>query len=232
METHEIDKEITLSNDIAAFMTRVYSWMTLGLLLTAVVALLAASSEAFVTALLGNQLYFWGLMLGTFGIVMWLSAAAMKMSPEKAAFLFLVYAALNGLMFSVLFFAFTSASIALTFFITAGTFGAMSVYGMVTKQDLSRLGNIALMGLIGIIIASLANLFMKSDTMHWIISYLGVAIFVVLTAYDTQKLKRVAMEVGSQGDMAFKASIMGALTLYLDFINLFLFLLRLFGRRD
>ncbi len=161
--------------------------------------------------------------------------AIQRMSALTATLVFLGYAVLNGVLFSSIFLAYTETSIALTFFITAGTFAAMSIYGYVTNADLSRIGNIAMMALIGVIIASLVNMFMQNETLYWIISYVGVAIFVALIAYDTQKLKNMAIQ-GFDGEggvvLEKKASIMGALTLYLDFINLFLFLLRLFGRRD
>ena len=146
--------------------------------------------------------------------------------------IFLAYSALNGLTLASVFLLYTSGSIALTFFITAGTFAIMSIYGYTTKTDLSRIGNIALMALVGIILASIVNFFMKSEALYWIISYIGVAVFVALVAYDTQKIKDLSREIDTESAEGKKASILGALTLYLDFINLFLFLLRLFGRRD
>ena len=155
-----------------------------------------------------------------------------KMSASTATLVFLGYSLLNGLIFSSIFLTYTGGSIALTFFITAGTFGVMSAYGYFTKSDLTSIGNIAIMLLIGVIIASLVNMFMKSEMLYWIISYAGVAIFVALTAYDTQKIKEMNI-IGNEGTAEDrKEAIVGALTLYLDFINLFLFLLRLFGRRD
>jgi hypothetical protein len=153
------------------------------------------------------------------------------MSPVTAMVVFLSYSALNGLMLSSVFMMYTSASIALTFFITAGTFGIMSIYGYTTKADLTRIGNIAFMALIGIILASVVNMFLGNETLYWIISYAGVAIFVALVAYDTQKIKDMSINGFDGQAMERKASIIGALTLYLDFINLFLFLLRLFGSR-
>ena len=153
------------------------------------------------------------------------------MSLTTAAAVFLLYSVMNGLLFSSIFIVYTGESIALTFFITAGTFAAMSIYGYTTKADLSKIGSIAIMALIGILIASLVNYFLESETLYWIISYVGVAVFVALVAYDTQKLKDMAI-YGFDGETAArKMSIFGALTLYLDFINLFLFLLRLFGSR-
>jgi uncharacterized protein len=219
----------------ASFMTKVYGWMTLALGLTGLTALYTASSPELITAIFGSRFGFLALVIGTFLLVGWLVVAIRKMSPITATLVFLGYSVLNGVLFSSIFLMYTSASIALTFFITAGTFAAMSIYGYVTKSDLSRIGNIAIMALIGVIIASLVNMFMQSETLYWIISYAGVAIFVALVAYDTQKIKNIAIngfdeEGGAVAEK--KASVMGALTLYLDFINLFLFLLRLFGRRD
>ena len=154
-----------------------------------------------------------------------------KLSSYNAILLFLLYAVLNGLTFSVIFLVYTSESISSTFLITAGTFGAMSAYGFFTKKDLTKIGSLAMMALIGIIIASVVNMFFKNEMIHWIITYLGVAIFVGLTAYDTQKLKSIAANGFENEESMEKSAIIGALTLYLDFINLFLFLLRIFGTR-
>lgn len=216
----------------AAFMTKVYMWMTLALVITGITAFYTASSELLLSILFSGSFTFFIPLLITFGLVIWLTTAIRRMSPVLATVIFLVYSALTGLTLSVILLAYTSESVALSFFITAGTFAVMSVYGYVTKADLSRIGNIAIMGLIGIIIASLVNLFMESEMLYWIISYAGVAIFVALVAYDTQRLKQMAL-YGFDGEGAGKReSILGALILYLDFINLFLFLIRLFGRRD
>lgn len=219
------------STEVAQFMTRVYGWMSLALAVTGLVAFYTATSEAILSVIFGSQLAFWGLVIGTFLLVMWISAGIRSMAPTTAAAVFLLYSIMNGLLFSSIFIVYTGESIALTFFITAGTFAAMSVYGYTTKADLSKIGSIAVMALIGILIASLVNYFLESETLYWIISYVGVAVFVALVAYDTQKLKDMAI-YGFDGEAtAKKMSILGALTLYLDFINLFLFLLRLFGSR-
>jgi hypothetical protein len=219
------------STEVAQFMTRVYGWMSLALAVTGLVAFYTATSEAILSVIFGSQLAFWGLVIGTFLLVMWISAGIRSMAPTTAAAVFLLYSIMNGLLFSSIFIVYTGESIALTFFITAGTFAAMSVYGYTTKADLSKIGSIAMMALIGILIASLVNFFLESETLYWIISYVGVAVFVALVAYDTQKLKDMAI-YGFDGEAtAKKMSILGALTLYLDFINLFLFLLRLFGSR-
>jgi FtsH-binding integral membrane protein len=162
---------------------------------------------------------------------MWINAGIRTMSQTTATAVFVLYSVLNGLLFSSIFLVYTGASISLTFLITAGTFGAMSLYGITTGADLTRIGNMAFMALIGIIIASLVNIFLESETLYWIISYAGVAVFVILIAYDTQKLKNLALQGIDEGTVMGKLSILGALTLYLDFINLFLYLLRLFGSR-
>ena len=208
----------------------VYNWMGGGLALTALIALFTASSPQLLRLVVGNQMVFFGLVLGELALVIALSAAIRRLSATAAAAMFLVYSALNGLTLSVIFLAYTQASIASTFFVTAGTFAAMSLYGATTKRDLSSFGSFLFMGLIGLIIASLANFFLKSEMIYWITTYVGVFIFVGLTAWDTQKIKALARGSYSDEDRR-KVAILGALTLYLDFINLFLFLLRIFGRR-
>ncbi len=213
------------------FMTKVYGWMCFALIVTASVALLTVSSPALANLILGNQLLFFGLLIGEIVLVGYLAVAVAKMSASTATAVFIAYSALNGLTFSVIFMAFTAGSIASTFFITAGTFGVMSVYGYVTKTDLTRVGNLCFMGLIGVIIASVVNFFFKSPMIYWVTTYIGIAVFVGLTAYDTQKIKKMNIIGNENTDEDKKEAIMGALTLYLDFINLFLMLLRLFGRR-
>lgn len=216
----------------AAFMTKVYGWMTLALSITALVAFYTISSESLLNFIFGNQFVFFGLIIGQLLLVGVLIGAVSKMSPLVASLVFIAYSALNGLTLSAVFLMYTEGSIALTFFITAGTFAIMSIYGYTTKADLTKIGNLAFMALIGVILASVVNFFLKSEMLYWIISYLGVAIFVGLIAYDTQKIKQMSAEVDYHSAEGKKASVLGALTLYLDFINLFLFLLRLFGRRD
>ena len=212
------------------FMTRVYGWMSFGLALTAVISLLTLQSNALL-ALVLNRFVYIGLMLAEIGLVIYLSARLHKMSVGTATGAFLAYAVLNGLTLSVIFLVYTAQSIASTFFVSAGTFAAMSVIGYSTRRDLSGIGSFLMMGLIGLIIASLVNLFLRSDMMSWILSVIGVLIFVGLTAYDTQKLKNMAADLDPLSDTATKTAIIGALTLYLDFINLFLYMLRLLGRR-
>lgn len=215
----------------AVFITKVYNWMALALFITGLVAYYTASSPEIFNAIIGSRILFFGLILGELGLVIYLSRAINSMSRNMAIGAFLLYSVLNGLTMSVIFMAYTSASIATTFYITAGTFAAISFYGYTTKKDLTSIGNMAFMALIGIIIASIVNMFLQNEMMYWIISYLGVAIFVGLTAYDTQKLKAIANRGFANEDGMEKMAIMGALTLYLDFINLFLFLLRIFGDR-
>ena len=226
-ETQIIQTESRISE--ASFISGVYSWMTLALGITGLTAFLTATSEPLLNFIFGTRFMFMGLILGELGLVFFLSARVRTLSNSTATLLFLLYSVLNGLTFSVILLAYTAGSIALTFFVTAGTFGVMSFAGYFTKKDLSNFGSLMFMGLIGIIIASIANYFMHSETLNYIISYIGVMVFVGLTAYDTQKLKNMAQ---SLDESEFKkASIMGALTLYLDFINLFLFMLRIMGGR-
>lgn len=213
------------------FITKVYAWMSGALLLTGLVAALAVSSESLMELIFGNRFVFFGLLIGELLVVIGLTSMINKMSAMTARLVFLAYAALNGLTMSFIFLIYTSGSIASTFFICATTFGLMSAYGYFTKRDLTSLGNLAFMALIGLIIASVANIFMKSELLYWITSYAGVLIFVALTAYDTQKIKNMTFPDSEGNELAKKGAIMGALALYLDFINLFLYLLRIFGKR-
>jgi len=211
------------------FLAKTFNWMAIGLGVTGIVAFFTASS-GLAYSIIGTPLFFI-LVIGELGLVFYLSAKIEKLQAATATSLFVGYSVLNGLTLSVIFLAYTSSSIAGTFFITAGMFGAMAVYGLVTKRDLSGWGSFLFMGLIGIIIASIVNIFLKSSSMYWVISFIGVFIFTGLTAYDVQKIKRIGEEgIMARGEEAIrKGSIMGALTLYLDFINLFLMLLRFFG---
>ena len=213
------------------FMPKVYIWMTFGLLLTAITALVTISSETLINLIFGNQIVFYGLVFAQLGLVIGLSAAINKIKAFTATLMFLFYSALSGVTFASIFLVYTSTSIASAFFIASGTFGAMSVYGFVTKRDLTGFGSFLFMGLIGIIIASVVNWFLKSEVMHYVIGYVGVLVFVGLTAYDTQKIKRIGQAGFADGESRHKAAIIGALNLYLDFINLFLMLLRVMGTR-
>jgi len=207
-----------------------YRWMSLGLALTGIVALAIAHSPAAVDALLGNRILFYALLFGQLGLVVALSAMATRVSTGVAALMFFGYAALTGVTFSTLFLIYTATSIASTFFVTAGAFAGLSAFGAVTRRDLSAIGRFAIFALIGVILASLANLFLRSSGLEWAITFFGVVLFAGLTAYDTQRLKAMF----EQGSTSPNLPLVGALTLYLDFINMFLFLLRIFGdrRRD
>ena len=206
---------------------QVYAWMGGGLLVTALMAMVTISSPAMLNAIFGNRLVFYGLILGELGLVVAISGAINRLSASAASLLFILYAALNGITMSVIFAVYTAESIGSTFVITAATFGTMSAFGYLTKRDLTGWGSFLFMGLIGVVIASLVNIFTKSSAAAWIISAVGVIVFTGLTAYDTWKIKAMATS-GAQGR---KPAILGALTLYLDFINLFLMLLRLLGNR-
>lgn len=213
------------------YMVKVYTWMCLAMIITGGVAMYTASSEAMMQMIFGNKYVFFGLILLEFVAVGVLVGLINRMTASIATFIFIIYSVFNGLTLSAIFTLYTSESIASTFFITAGTFGAMSFYGYVTKTDLTKWGNLFFMGLVGLIIASVVNWFMQSSVLYWITTCAGVLIFTGLTAYDTQKIKNTNI-IGNEGsDQDHKEAIMGALTLYLDFINLFLYLLRIFGRR-
>ena len=200
-------------------------------MVTGLVSIWTASTPALVGIIFGNSIIFYGLIIAEFLCVAYLAAAVEKISSQTATIILIGYAALNGLTFSALFLIYTSESIAITFFITAGTFGIMSIYGYYTKKDLTTIGNIAFMAVIGLIIASVVNIFFYNETLYWITTYVGILIFVTLTAYDTQKIKKMNI-IGNEGtEEDKKEAIMGALTLYLDFINLFLYLLRIFGQK-
>ena len=217
--------------DLSDFMTKVYGWMAAALLLTAGTALLVAGSEAALKTIFGNRLVFFGLIIAELGLVMYISARIQAMTSATAVFLFMVYAVLNGITMAAIFVMYTSSSIASTFAVTALTFGVMSGYGYITKTDLSRFGNLLMMAVVGIVIASLVNMFLQNSMLQLVISGVGVLVFTALTAYDTQKIKSQALEMGSEGETGAKVALLGALTLYLDFINLFLFMLRFFGNR-
>ncbi|MGB2128458.1 MAG: Bax inhibitor-1/YccA family protein [Flavicella sp.] len=217
----------------AAFISKVYGWMSCALVVTAAVAMWAVSTPSVINYIFpmnGSKLPFYFLIAAEFGAVIYLSARIDKMSAELAGIVFMTYAVLNGLTLSMVFLIYTSGSIASTFLVTALTFAVMSIYGYTTKKDLTSWGNLLFMALIGLVIASIVNMFMGSELMYWVITYVGVLIFVGLTAYDTQKIKQMASYDDGQ-EIVQKKSILGALTLYLDFVNLFLYLLRFLGDR-
>ena len=208
-------------------MRQVYAWMGAGLAITAFMALATLSSPSLIKAIAGNRMLFFGLMIGELALVFILSGAINRLSPAAATAIFIAYSALNGVTLSILALVYTASSISSTFVTTAGMFGAMSIYGYVTKRDLTSWGSFLFMGLIGVLIAMVVNIFVGSSAVSWIISAVGVVVFTGLTAYDTWKIK----EMASSGTEGRKPAILGALTLYLDFINLFLMLLRFTGSR-
>lgn len=211
-----------------ALMSKVYLWMTLALVVTGMTAYYVASSPAILYAIVSNQIAFWGLFIGELVLVFVLSSRIMSLSFVTASLMFVIYSIMNGVFFSFILLAYTEQSIATTFLITAGTFGAMSLFGFVTKRDLSAMGRILFMLLIGLIIATVVNIFMKAEGLTLILNYAGVVIFVGLTAYDTQSIKQMLHEHGDK-EGAEKIALLGSLSLYLDFINLFIYLLRFFG---
>jgi FtsH-binding integral membrane protein len=211
------------------FLRAVYGWMCVGLIVTALTATFVASSPTLVTAVVTNRLLFWGLVIAQLGIVFVLSARVQQLAPSTASLLFIGYSALTGVTLSVVLLVFTGESIATTFVVTAGMFGALAFYGAVTRRDLTGFGSFLFMGLVGLILASIVGLFWQNDALQFVISFIGVIVFTGLTAYDAQRLKVMAMATpsGESGSYA----IVGALALYLDFINLFMFLLRFLGHR-
>lgn len=231
METSNLSSIYSKTAQRALF-RNVYVWMTMALAITGLVAMYMAKSLTLLQMILGSSFGMWGLLIAEIGLVWYLSARIQKISFATATVLFIIYSILNGATLSVIFLVYTASSIANTFFITAGTFAATAIYGYITKKDLSSLGSLCIMGVIGLIIATVVNIFLASDALTMIISYIGVALFVGLTAYDTQKIKRLLlsndMEVNEETQ---KIALLGALTLYLDFINLFLYLLRILGDR-
>jgi hypothetical protein len=217
---------------IQPFMAQVYGWMTCGLLLTAFVSWFAARTPAVLNLVFSNQITFFGLIIAQLALVFVISGMVNRLSGAMATGLFMLYSALTGLTLASIFIVYTSSSIAGTFVVAGGMFGAMTVYGYTTKRDLSSFGNLLFMALIGIVLASLVNIWLKSTALMWVVTYIGVVVFVGLTAYDTQKLKSMGSQLSIDDKDGFrKYSIVGALTLYLDFINLFLMLLRIFGNR-
>ena len=213
-----------------SFLSQVYAWMTAGLLVTSAVAAYTANTPIVLNLIYGNPFTIWILFIAQIGLVIGLSAAIDRLTPGVATALFIGYAALNGLTLSAIFLVYTYTSIAQTFLATAATFGVMSLYGATTKRDLSTAGNLLVMGLIGLIIGSVVNLFWANSVLYWLITYLGIAVFIGLTAWDTQEIKRMSQQAHDE-TTAQRVAIIGALKLYLDFINLFVLLLRIFGSR-
>ncbi len=234
MQQNIIYEDRTMGQSLVArFMYATYLWMGIGLFVTGVVAMLVASSPRLLSLFYTNRMLLFAVMIGELGLVFYLASHLMKMEYSKARNLFLLYAALNGVSMAGIFVVYTGSTIASAFFVTAGTFGTMCLYGYITKTDLSKFGNILFMGLVGIVIASVVNMFMASSGLSKAISYIGVLLFCALTAYDTQYLKRIALSTQDESSL-LKLSLYGALKLYLDFINMFLFILRIMsmGNRD
>ncbi len=227
------DRELSMSQAFPALMRKVYVWMTLALIITGVTAYGVANSPGVINAIYSNSAVMWGLIIAELALVIGISAAINRLSLATATLLFVLYSAINGVVLSSIFLVYTTSSIASVFFITAGTFAVMAFFGYTTKADLTSLGKILLMALIGLIIASLVNVFfLKSTGFDLIISYVGVLIFVGLTAYDSQKIKQMLMMAPDAGESSQKLALLGALSLYLDFINLFIYLLRILGKRE
>lgn len=219
------------SQAFPVLMRKVYVWMTLALAITGFTAYGVATSPGLMQAIYTNSVLFWGLIIAEFALVIGVSAAINKLSLATATLMFILYSVINGALLSYIFILYTASSISTVFFITAGTFAVMALLGYTTKTDLSSMGKILLMALIGLIIATVVNVFIKSTMFDLIVSYVGVLIFVGLTAYDSQKIKQMLLQAPDAGEGAQKVALLGALSLYLDFINLFIYLLRIFGNR-
>lgn len=215
---------------VSAFLWKVYAWMAIGLGITATVAFAVAGSPDLLRVLVGNRLVFFGLVIAELGLVFYLSARATSMAPGQASGLFALYSALNGVTLSVVLLAYTGESVATTFLVTGGMFGALALFGSTTKRSLAGAAQFFMMGLVGLILASIVGMFWQNDALQFLISVVGVIVFTGLTAWDAQRLKQMALQL-PDGQIASYA-IVGALSLYLDFINLFLMLLRFTGRRD
>lgn len=223
------EKEGLVSLAFPALMRKVYVWMTLALVITGFTAFGIAENPGLVYTIVTNRLLFWGLVIGEFALVMAIYGAIGRLSATAATLLFVLYSIVNGATLSVIFLAYTMTSIASVFFITAGTFAVMAFIGYTTKTDLTSFGKMLMMGLIGIILATVVNIFIGSSMLNMIVSYVGVVVFVGLTACDSQKIKNLLYQVDNMSEEAQKLALLGSLTLYLDFINLFLMLLRIFG---
>lgn len=237
MEVQELEKiirqqEMTNASTFKVLMRKVYLWMTLALMITGITAAGVANSPNILALIYSSQVVMWGIIIAEFGLVIYISARLEKLPLSTATTLFALYSILNGVMLSSIFLLYSTAIISKVFFITAGTFGVTALYGYATKKDLSSLGNILFMALIGLVIATVVNVFMKSAMFDLILSYIGVIIFVGLTAWDSQKIKHMMMVQQDADESAQKLALIGALSLYLDFINLFLYLLRIFGRSN
>ncbi|WP_177563577.1 Bax inhibitor-1/YccA family protein [Phascolarctobacterium sp.] len=231
MQDQSYVESVKRTSIVQSFFSQVYGWMFFGLLSTGIIAYYTANSAFLLNLIFSSKITFYAFLFAPIVLVMIISGKINSLSASMASFLFFVYAAVNGVTLSAIFLVYTQDSIATTFVIAAGTFGATALFGYVTKKDLSKLGSILFMLLIGLIIASVVNMFLKNDTMMWVLTYAGIVIFVGLTAYDMQKLKELAYKIDEDENDIAKFAVLGALTLYLDFINLFLRLLQIFGKK-
>ncbi len=232
MRTNDLVNTYASKAAQSTLMRNVYSWMTLALVITGFVSLYMAKSQTLLSMIMQNSMLLWILLIAEIGLVIFLSARIHRISFTTATLLFIAYSILNGVTMAFIFLIYTMTSIATTFFVTAGTFGVMALYGYVTKKDLSRIGNICIMALIGLIIATVVNIFLKNTMMDLIISGIGILLFVGLTAYDSQKIKQLLTADDIEvNETTQKIALLGSITLYLDFINLFLYLLRFLGDR-
>jgi len=226
------DQQLSMAEAFPVLMRKVYVWMTLALVITGMTAYGVASSPGILQMMFSNTAVFWVLAIAEIALVVGVSAAINRLSLATATLMFIIYSVINGALLSPIFLVYTASSISTVFFITAGTFASMAVVGYTTKTDLSSMGKYLLMALIGMIIATIVNVFIKSEGMTLILSYIGVLVFVGLTAYDSQKIKQMLLQAPDASEASQKLALLGALSLYLDFINLFIYLLRIFGKRD
>ena len=226
------EQEGRVSLAFPALMRKVYVWMTLALVITGMTAYIVSHNENIIMTMMTTPALMWGLIIGELALVFVISGMIQRLSLTVGTLLFVIYSALNGLTLAPILMIYTGASVAKVFFITAGTFAAMAFFGYTTKKDLSSIGRLLFMALIGLIIATVVNLFMKSSGLEMVLSYLGVAIFVGLTAWDTQKIKMMLAQCAEPTEEAQKLALLGSLSLYLDFVNLFIYLLRIFGSRE
>lgn len=224
--------DMPVASALPALMRKVYVWMTLALVITGFTAYAVATSPGLLMAIVGNRFVLLGLIVAELALVVGISGAINRLSLAVATLMFVLYSVINGATLSVVFLVFTMSSITSVFFITAGTFATMALVGYTTKKDLTSMGRMLFMALIGLVIATVVNMFMRSSGLDMILNYVGVLVFVGLTAYDTQKIKEQLMMADNMGEAAQKVALVGALTLYLDFINLFLYLLRILGKRE
>lgn len=231
MENYSTTTHVINQSAVTALFKSTYMQMAAALTVTALTSYFLSQSAVFLAMFLTNSSLMWIAIIAELGVVIWLSARLHAMSMTMATILFIAYSVLNGVTLSVIFLVYEPEVIALTFAVTAGMFAVMSIIGYTTRMDLSKVGGILLMALVGIILASVVNIFLGSETLYWVITYIGVLVFVGLTAYDTNKLRQIYTQYGEVNETGHKLALMGALTLYLDFINLFLYLLRIFGNR-